>query len=336
MPEKQLPFDTQDFANILGDVPSPVPSADGDSPTTKSLPLDQHPVALYIASLSSPTSQRTQLQALNTIAELLGNSDAFDMDWSRLRYQHTRALRARLVERYSPATVNKFLVALRSALKHAFLLGQMTAENYQQAIQFKSVKVEQSETGRVLSSSEITALFQVCDDGTKAGIRDSAVLALLYATGLTRSEIISLDLKDYSGNHLIVTGKRKMRRVIEISDNLQEILEDWLVIRGMENGPLFLGINKGNTIRLGERLTAQAIYYLVCRRGEQANVKGFSPQDLRRTCIHDLLVTGADMAVIAKMVGHKDVRITVNYYQKKDNERKRHLSPLHIPSVRRG
>lgn len=82
-------------------------------------PLERHPAAVYLARLGSPRSRRVMLGALNTIARLLtdGHCDALDLDWTRLRYQHITAVRAKLAERYAVATANQHLSALRGVLK---------------------------------------------------------------------------------------------------------------------------------------------------------------------------------------------------------------------------
>jgi integrase/recombinase XerD len=96
--------------------------------------LDENPAVLYLASLSEG-SRRTMFQSLQTMAAILsdGQLDVFSLNWSALRHRHTDAVRAALVARYKPATVNKMLSALRQVLYHAWKLGQMNAEEYHQA-----------------------------------------------------------------------------------------------------------------------------------------------------------------------------------------------------------
>jgi hypothetical protein len=96
--------------------------------------LDRHPAVVYLAGLSE-TSRRTMFQSLQTIATILsdGQLDVFSLNWGALRGHHTAAVRARLVERYKPATVNKMLSSLRRVLYHAWQLGQISAEDYEQA-----------------------------------------------------------------------------------------------------------------------------------------------------------------------------------------------------------
>jgi len=124
-----------------------------------------------------PGGRRTQQQALNFMANLLtgGAADAFTLDWSRLQYQHTAALRAQLITRYRPATVNKFLSALRGTLKKAWRLGHMTAEEYERAADLKSVTGDTLPAGRELDAGELSALMATCgSDPSTNGARDAA------------------------------------------------------------------------------------------------------------------------------------------------------------------
>jgi len=81
-------------------------------------------------------------EALNAIASMLtsGTCDARTLDWSALRYQHTAAVRAALMEKYSPAMANKMMCALRRTLKEARRLGSMAAEDYDRAVDLRSIR----------------------------------------------------------------------------------------------------------------------------------------------------------------------------------------------------
>jgi site-specific recombinase XerD len=121
-------------------------------------------------------------EALNAIASLLTNGacDALTLDWSALRYQHTAAVRSVLMEKYSPATANMMLCALRRTLKEARRLGLIDAEDYDRAVDIESVRGTSLLRGRALSGSEIAALMLCCtNDPSPLGVRDAAMLAIL-------------------------------------------------------------------------------------------------------------------------------------------------------------
>jgi len=138
-------------------------------------------------------------EALNTIAGILNTGCAETCPWPAIRYQHTAAIRAALMERYKPSTANKMLAALRGVLKESWRLGYMTAEDYHRATDVHTIKAQTLPRGRALASGEIAALMGVCGrDASPAGIRDAAPIAILYGAGLRRSESVGLDLSDYS------------------------------------------------------------------------------------------------------------------------------------------
>lgn len=141
--------------------------------------LADNPVLVYLTRLTSDLSKRTMQDALDKIAAL-DDKDALTLDWSRLRYQHTAAIRARLAADYAPATANKMLSALRGVLKEAWRLGLMSAEDYQRAADIANIKAETLPAGRDLSFGEIKALADVCmDDSSAAGVRDAAIIGVL-------------------------------------------------------------------------------------------------------------------------------------------------------------
>ena len=97
-------------------------------------PRDEHPIVVYLASLSEG-SRRAMWASLENIARFLsgGEADAFGLAWHKLRYQHTAFVRSQLSASYAPATANKMLSALRGVLKECFRLGYITAEDYGRA-----------------------------------------------------------------------------------------------------------------------------------------------------------------------------------------------------------
>jgi site-specific recombinase XerD len=302
------------------------------------LPLDRNPAAVYLASLESPTSRRTMRQALDTIAGLLtGNADALACNWAAVRFQHTAAIRSKLAEEYAASTTNKFLSALRGTLKAAWQLGQMSAEDYHKAASVGGVKGETVPAGRELSGGEISALMQVCaQDPSPAGTRDAAIIALLYACGLRRAEVVALDLKDYDPEtgQLVVRGKRNKERYAYPINGAARAMADWLLFRGGEPGALFRAINKGGRIRKGV-MTTQAIYNILRKRAEEAGVKEFSPHDLRRTFVSDLLDAGADIVTVSKMAGHASVQTTARYDRRPEEAKRKAANLLHVPYQKR-
>lgn len=316
-----------------------VPVDPGSMITRGVLPLDQNPAAVYLASLNSPTGRRTQRQALEVMAGLMsgGQADALSFPWDALRYQHTAAIRAQLVSRYKPATVNKFLSALRGVLRQAWRLGLMTAEDYTRAVDLQAVTGQTLPAGRELAPGEIGALMAVCGkDPGPAGTRDASIIAILYTAGLRRDEVARLDLADYdpTTGRLVIHGKRNKERTAYLLNGAAEALADWLAIRGEDPGPLFWPIPKGGRL-VARRINAQLIYDMLARRGEEAGIQHFSPHDLRRTFVSELLDAGADIATVSKMAGHANVTTTARYDRRDEQAKQKAAGLLHVPYHRR-
>lgn len=298
--------------------------------------LDQNPAAVYLSKLQ-PTGKRSQTQVLGVIAALLGH-DIYTLDWSKLRYQHTAAIRSRLIGAYKPATVNKFLSAIRGVLKQAWLLGQMSAEDYHRAAELDSVINETLPAGRDLSRGEIRALLNDClKDDSNIGVRDGAIIALLAAGGLRRQELVTLELDDYNpeSGQLLVKGKRQKDRYIYLDNGAFDAMADWIHVRGDQPGALFLAINKSGAIRQGQGMVSQSIYDMLKKRAESAKIKNFSPHDLRRTLAGDLLDEGVDIVTVSKILGHSSVTTTGRYDRRGEEVKKKAAGTIHIPYRKR-
>lgn len=296
---------------------------------------DQHPAAVYLASLA-PGSRRAMREALDTIARILTGDEAttaVDIPWHQVRYQHTAAVRAALAERYAHSTANKMLSALRGVLKAAWRLGLMSADQYQTAVAVENVKGETVPAGRAIASGELAALMGSCEQN-KIGVRDAAVIALLYGCGLRRAELVRLDLADYdpAAETLLVRGKQNKQRQMPVVSGAARALADWLLVRGHEPGPLFVGIGHNNS---GGRLTTQAIYDMLQRRADRVGLTSLSPHDFRRTFVGELLDRGADIVTVQKLAGHANVTTTARYDRRGEQAKRRAAELLHVPYIGR-
>jgi site-specific recombinase XerD len=302
---------------------------------------DRNPALVYLASLAAG-SRRTMRQALDVIADALtaGRCTHVTLPWGLLRFQHTQAVRALLMARYSAATANKMLSALRQTLKMAWSLGYLSAEEYHRAADFKAVSGENPEAaaGRALSFGEWIALFSICAaDASAAGARDAALIALLKVGGLRRAEVASLQLSDYDADTgtLLIHGKRNKTRSLPIEDTgAKDALADWLYLRGSAPGPLFTRILKGGRVTR-EGVTDQGIYWILHKRGAQARTATFTPHDLRRTFAGDLLDAGADLPTVQKLMGHANANTTARYDRRGERAKRSAVKKLHVPYQRR-
>jgi site-specific recombinase XerD len=306
--------------------------------------FETNPAIVFLAGKGA-NSRRVYKSDLDAISNLLGAVDCFSFHWAVLRYAHTQAIRTQLTEiesertgkRLSAATINRMLCALRGVLRVAWRLGQIDTDHYYRAVDIESVLGETLPAGRGLTPGEITALMRACEaDPGPAGVRDAAVVGMLYSGGLRRAEAVALDLVDCEYDEetnkytIRVMGKRSKERLVFINDGAAEALSDWLTIRGSEAGALFWAINKGDHLVPG-RLTSQGIYNILVKRGAEAKVKPFSPHDLRRSCISDLLDAGVDIHTVSKMVGHQSVNTTARYDRRDEKAMQEASKRLHLP-----
>jgi site-specific recombinase XerD len=280
-------------------------------------------------------------QVLNKISGLLTNGrigNCFEVDWSSLRFQHTSAVRSLLMDDCSAATVNKSLSALRGTLRAAWQLGQMSAEDYQKAAAVKSVRGDSLPAGRGISRGELLALMNACQtDRSIAGVRDAAIIAVMYACGPRRHEVakLTLDQFDQTNGQILITGKGNKQRTAYLTNGGLDAMADWLMIRGDEAGALFYPINKGGRITARRQLSSQAFYNVLEKRAKEAAVESFSPHDLRRSFVSDLLDAGVDIATVAKMAGHASVTTTGRYDRRGEEVKKKAAGVLHVPYSRR-
>jgi site-specific recombinase XerD len=311
------------------------PAVDSLLVLVHALPLDRCPAAVYLAQLKQ-SSRRPQKQALDLIASLLsgGSADYLTLNWAAVRYQHSAAVRSRLLDGYAPATANRILSALRGVLEQTWLLGQMSAEDYHRAARLSPINGETLPAGRELSAEEIATLLQNCtEDSRVIGIRDAAIISITFGAGLRREEVTTLNLDDYDceNKKLVIRGKRSKQRTAYLVDGAIAALSDWLVIRGRDPGPLFLAVNKGGRLIYGRRMTPQAIYHILATRAKRAGVKFFTPHDLRRTFVSHLLDAGVDIATVAKMAGHSNIQTTARYDRRPEEAKQRAARLLNIP-----
>lgn len=307
----------------------------------RDLPASLRPALVYLAGLSRG-SKRTQEYALREACRLLDPSGCCtyaDLPWHVLRFQHVDALRATLIEEHDHVTANKILSAVRAVLKRAWQLGHMDADTYMRAVDVKRIEGSDGDdqaAGRALSHGEQTQLLRVCAaDASPAGPRDAAILGLGFVAGLRRAEIAGLALADYTGTAVTIRkGKRNKSRTVPIATGLAAALADWLTVRGVEPGPLFLTIDK--TGQLGRRgLAPAAIARIAHKRRLAAGLEHFSPHDLRRTFAGDLLDAGADIATVQKLMGHADPRTTAGYDRRGERAKVAAVGKLHMSWTRR-
>jgi integrase len=303
-------------------------------------------VLVYLARLPDSDSQRAMLGCLDRIAHLLMDGAipprskkfrSLSVAWGEMRYEHSAAIRAFLLRHYEKAsTINSHLAALRGVLKEAWRLGYLPAEDYHRAADLESIEETDLPAGRELTQEEIAALLRVCyADPLPAGARDGAMIACL-CVGLRRSEVVKLDLDDYTpdnGGLAVRQSKRRKSRTLYLPPNGRAYLRRWLQVRGLADGALFVPVY-GDVVRVDKgHMTPQAVYDILLHpiygRAEEAGIKDFTIHDFRRTFVGNMLEI-ADPGLVGKVAGM--TLKTVQRYDRRGEAAKRDaMSSFFIP-----
>jgi integrase len=281
------------------------------------------PAAAYLATLS-PGSQPAQAAALKALAAWLGSSDIHDCPWERLSYAHVGALRARLVERYAPATSNRVLSALRGVLLACRRLGLISADQQAQLCDISPVRGTSRPRGRMLPPEEHAALFAVCAaDASPRGRRDAAIFALGFYGGLRRAELSDLDGGDILNDAAQIAvgvrcGKGGKARTVWVGGTAARLAQAWRRERGAGRA-LFVAISRTGRVLDDRRLTPEAMQRILLRRCIEAGIPTATPHDMRRTFVSRLLEANVDIARVATLAGHASTDTTRRYDRRGDD-----------------
>lgn len=211
-------------------------------------------------------------------------------------------------------TQNYHLIALRSFLKYC-------SKRDVKALAPDKVELAKVVRKQVtfLTPEELQRLFAQPNTSTLSGVRDRAILELLFSSGLRVSELVGLD-KDHVNlkrREFTVRGKGQKDRPIFISETAAGWLEQYLVKREDNAKPLFMRYSGNKQINLDGnyyRLTARSVQRLVSRYALMAGItKSVSPHTLRHSFATDLLMNGADIRSVQAMLGHSNIATTQIY-----------------------
>jgi len=183
-----------------------------------------------------------------------------------------------------------------------------------------------------LSEAEVEALLAAPDSNKTLGLRDRAMLELLYACGLRVSELVAIPVSAVSLDMGVakVMGKGSKERLVPLG----ELASEWLG-RYMRLGrPELLAGRASNALFVtarGETMTRQAFWYLIKRYARQADIQhALSPHTLRHAFATHLLNHGADLRVVQMLLGHADIS-TTQIYTHVARERLKQLHERHHP-----
>lgn len=322
---------------VLAHMDDPTDLVRTSAPDVQALssPLTHNPVLLYLASLQSEGSRRTQGGALRQVCRACWRCEPEEFPWHKLGYPELVALRSYLAEHGGAlATAKRKLGAVLRVLYFARKLGLMTEANYRAAIDIEQIRGARLSPGRALTQGELRAIFSELATGTAIDARNAALIAVLYGGGLRRSESIALDRGDVdlATGAVRVRGKGNKERRSFLPLGARSALRAWLKHRGDEAGPLFWATDHGGEL-VHRRLSNSGVGCAVASVGQRAGVCHFSAHDLRRTFVSDLLHAKADLATVQHLAGHASPTTTSHYDRRGDNDKAEAVDLLCVPFV---
>jgi len=211
----------------------------------------------------------------------------------------------------SPRTLSRYLSTYRQYYR--WLLREGAIDSDPVAL------IESPKIGRglpkALTEPQVETLLTAPDTTTVLGLRDRAMLELMYATGLRVSELVNLDLANLNLNQGVVRvlGKGGKERLVPIGDEAHASLTHYLT----EGRPTILGGAQTDRLFVTKRktgMTRQAFWYMVRRYAERCDIaRKLSPHMLRHSFATHLLNHGADLRVVQLLLGHSDLSTTQIY-----------------------
>ncbi len=224
-------------------------------------------------------------------------------------------------------TQNYYLIALRSFLKYLAKRG-VTA--------LASEKIELAKTEAreldLMSNEELTRLLNAPDTKDLKGLRDKAMLELLFSTGLRVSELVSLPRElDLTKDEFSIRGKGDKVRVVFISDEARDAVKNYLDKRDDMDDALFVQVaNKSGKDVLAKkksiRISARSIERIVQGYAIKSGIsRKVTPHVIRHSFATDLLSNGADLRSVQALLGHANITTTQVYTHVTD----RHLREIH-------
>lgn len=217
---------------------------------------------------------------------------------------------------FAPATCKRRMAAVKALHKFA-IREDFTQANPTAAIPLPKMPQRLPD---VLTISQACTMLDLSDDPSPTGLRDRAILEVLYGCGLRASEVVGLNVSDVflEDGFLRVFGKGSKERIAPIGGAAARAVGKYLeegrailsmkakALRPEDAGAVFLNVRGG-------RISRQSVHKMVARAGEGIGVKGLHPHTLRHSFATHMLEGGADLRSIQEMLGHSDISTTQIY-----------------------
>lgn len=210
---------------------------------------------------------------------------------------------------YASSTISRALIAIKVFCRFLKREGYLTVDH---SLGLNTPKVWQL-IPEMLSTSEVETLIAAAETDIGHGVRDKAILELLYSCGLRVSELCQLDLYDVDDDYVRVKGKGNKERLVPLGEPALIAIDHYLsTCRGIcddtqNASPLFV-------TRKGKRIDRVAVWRLVKVYAKKCGItKVISPHSLRHAFATHLLDNGADLRVIQELMGHAHISSTDRY-----------------------
>ena len=211
------------------------------------------------------------------------------------------------------STISRCIASIRSFF--TFLLQEGIIEN-NPALDLVSPRIEKK-LPRVLTTGEVDLLLGQPKLGEHNGLRDKAMLELLYASGIRVSELVGLNITDFDPKvgYLRCLGKGMKERIVPIGSMAVNCVSEYLGYSRAKllgkNGETALFVNHH-----GARMSRQGFWKILKKYARKSNIKGeITPHTLRHSFATHLLENGADLRSVQEMLGHSDISTTQIYTQ---------------------
>jgi len=232
--------------------------------------------------------------------------------------KHYRVFLARYIahngKRLSLITQSYHVIALRSFLKW------MIKHDYRVMAPEKiELPKTESRSLKFLNTEQVERLLAQPAIESERGLRDKAIMEVLFSTGLRVSELVSLDRNkiDLGRREFGVVGKGRKTRLVFLSERAVDWIKRYLASRKDRWTPLFVRLARKplETMEPNKvRLTARSVQRIVARYGRLAKLPlEITPHVLRHSFATDLLIAGADLRSVQEMLGHKNISTTQIY-----------------------
>ena len=241
-----------------------------------------------------------------TVVEALGRDDLEAL------------VRSSMVEGRSAASTARLVSGVRGFYRYLQISGRVAVNP---ASDLKPPRTDKA-LPRFLSPDEVEALLAAPDVQTPRGLRDRALLEVLYATGLRVSELVKLKVTEVRRDegYLQFSGKGSKERIVPLGETASDWIDRYVrdarpqLMRGTETADLFVSGWRSKSTSRPKPLSRAGFWKLLGAYGRQAHIRShLSPHVLRHSFATHLLERGADLRAIQAMLGHADLSTTQIY-----------------------